>query len=324
VLLPEYFLKLTKLIFAMPSKFLSYKYIFFGVVLSFLAVMFWPVNKKLKSNVITIPADIHQTTMTRILSDTNFIRQEIENKISSQKQVADKLFLLKINNFANTSKLIFSINKKTFISELLCSPTTKDKASVIVNFSPNNYPLPDKDFELFKIFIQEIAQDIVATYGKNEYVYKYKINLVKLYDSTLVSTRTTTKLYPTIDDIYAKIDLLNKYINSQGAKATGSPMLNITRLQDSFTYMVAVPVTKDLKNNGSIISKRMLTAGKFLEIESVKGGFKTTDYAVRMLTNYMDDMGYTSPAIPFAKLITDRAINKDTSAWISNIYYPVF
>ena len=55
----------------------------------------------------------------------------------------------------------------------------------------------------------------------------------------------------------------------------------------------------------------------------VKGGPAAIRTAFLQLENYITDYQREAPLIPFESLVTDRLHEKDTSRWITRIYYPV-
>jgi hypothetical protein len=156
-------------------------------------------------------------------------------------------------------------------------------------------------------------------------IYGIAIEKIILKDSTLISLKATTKGYPTIADIYKNIKVLEQYANEKGATITNAPMLNIVKNDSlNWDFMVAIPINKDLPNNGSIIAKRMFSGGKILETENIKGGFYTVDKCIKELENYKSDNNFLSPAIPFQSLITNRQKEADSSKWVTKLYYPIF
>ncbi len=171
-----------------------------------------------------------------------------------------------------------------------------------------------------------ILLNSMTTYLKEKKnIYGITIEKTILKDSTLISLKSTTKGYPTIPDIYKSVTTLEQYANAKGAMITNAPMLNIEKLDDlNWAFMVALPINKDLPNNGNIIAKRMLSGGKILETENIKGGFYTIDKYIKELENFKADHNFLSPAIPFQSLITNRQKEADSSKWITKLYYPIF
>ena len=119
------------------------------------------------------------------------------------------------------------------------------------------------------------------------------------------------------------VDELRAYILQQGAKETGYPMLNVFT-KDSINYLVkvALPVSKALPSSGTMSYRWMLPGGNIL-ITEVKGGPEEIKRAYRQVELYISDFQRVAPAIPFESLVTDRRAEKDSTKWITRIYYPV-
>lgn len=85
---------------------------------------------------------------------------------------------------------------------------------------------------------------------------------------------------------------------------------------------VAIPINKEIPFTKPIFINTMVD-GKLLVTE-VKGGQQTIKNALFSFKNYVQDKQFTSPAMPYEMMITDRSAEKDTSKWVTKIYYPVF
>jgi hypothetical protein len=158
---------------------------------------------------------------------------------------------------------------------------------------------------------------------KQENIYGMIIEKTRVTDTVLVATRNDYDHYPNTDDIYKMVDKLKAYIKSENATETNAPMLNIQRADSShFEAMVAIPTNRLLNGKGDIEQKRMVPGN--IIWGQVKGGQATVEYALQQLENYKYDNRLTSPAIPFALLVTDRRAEPDTSKWITRVYYPIF
>ena len=168
-----------------------------------------------------------------------------------------------------------------------------------------------------------ILDSLTTYYSKQQNIYGIEIRKEKVVDSTLLQNFTVSKGYPDIDLIYTLIDQLQEYTASQSAKQTGFPMLNIST-EDSITYItkVAIPVDKRLASSGNMTYKWMLGRGNIL-VADVKGGPAAIRYAFEKIEEYVSDTKRIPPAIPFESLITDRRKERDTSKWVTRIYYPV-
>jgi hypothetical protein len=144
-------------------------------------------------------------------------------------------------------------------------------------------------------------------------------------DSSLVGTKAIYPAYPSTEIVYSLLNKVKNYLDRQGAKQTGYPMMNIAPLnggEDSFQVMVAIPIDRRLAGEGDIYF-RNLVPGKYL-VGEVTGGKSAIDRALDGFQHYILDYQRTVMAIPFQLLITDRSKEHDSSRWETRIYYPIF
>jgi hypothetical protein len=155
-------------------------------------------------------------------------------------------------------------------------------------------------------------------------IYGFTIQKTKVVDSVLISTRRSFDHYPEVNEIDGMIQSLKKYIADNNAKETNHPMLNIMKRNSTeYEVMTAIPIDKTLPETKEFAAKFMLKGGFILEGE-VQGGPFTIKTATDQLELYRADHQYTSPAIPYQLLVTDRVKEADTTKWITKLYYPVF
>jgi hypothetical protein len=140
----------------------------------------------------------------------------------------------------------------------------------------------------------------------------------------LVATRWETREEPGTREVYQSIDMLKQYINSQGGRAVGYPMLNIHKL-DSNHYLttIAVPTDKKLNGDNKEIFFKHMVPGNILETE-VKGGPITAAQSIETLKTYISDYHEVEIAMPFQSLVTDRREEPDTNRWVTKAYYPIY
>jgi hypothetical protein len=207
----------------------------------------------------------------------------------------------------------------------ITTDTTKLEWSVEMPTSLNPFTRVKRYF-----FCKAIKEDIdlalnkVKTfYSSSDNLYSIKINREQVKDSFLVSTFDSSKGYPATELIYSMVNELKKYITSQSAVETGFPMLNIYT-KDSITYLtrVAIPTDKKLASSGKISYKWMLGNGNIL-VAAVQGDNKNVEFGLKEMGDYVEDHNLVSPAIPFFSLITNRLAERDSTKWITKIYYPV-
>lgn len=174
-----------------------------------------------------------------------------------------------------------------------------------------------------KIKMSAITGKLRTFMQKDENAYNLVIQNTKVTDTFLVSIRQSLPQPPTTENYYALIKKLKEYIDANGARETGYPMLNINREDGSnYEVMVATPVNKILPDKDPVFFKRMVP-GNILMAE-VRGGMHTINEGVQQLGYFVAEQGLKSPALPFQTLVTDRLAEKDTSKWITRLYYPIY
>lgn len=168
-----------------------------------------------------------------------------------------------------------------------------------------------------------ILQGLSTYIGNPEHFYGIKVIQSKITDTVLVMTRSQFAQQPDMAAIYGMVGKLQHYATQSGASVTNPPMLHIRKLENGqLEAMVALPVSKELSSTSSIEAKRMF--GGNVLVTEIKGGPATVANAFRKFETYVSDYHFTSPAIPFESLITNRIEETDTSKWVTKIYYPVF
>ncbi|MGV3657489.1 MAG: hypothetical protein ACO1NX_06025 [Chitinophagaceae bacterium] len=153
-------------------------------------------------------------------------------------------------------------------------------------------------------------------------VYGMEVKGAKVTDTMVVTTSVMTDHYPKVEDYYSLVEQLKTYIASKGAQETNFPMLNISPVQNRYQARVAIPVSKPIPSSGDITFKRLIP-GNIL-IAEVKGGTHAVDISLQQLENFVSEKGLSAPAIPFQSLVTNRLQQRDTTQWITRLYYPVY
>jgi hypothetical protein len=158
--------------------------------------------------------------------------------------------------------------------------------------------------------------------GNDKNVYGVSVDKRKFKDTFMISTQTTVSTQPNNQLIYSTIEKLNNYASSNGAHAINPPMLNIDSTSPGvYTLKLAIPINKEIPTNDSFRFRFMIQGNTLFA--QVTGGPKTIENAIRQMRLYIGDYHYSSPAIPFESLVTDRSKETDTAKWVTNIFYPV-
>lgn len=171
--------------------------------------------------------------------------------------------------------------------------------------------------------METILQKMKTFFERQENVYGFKVKKTIVSDSVLISTRRNFDHQPTVQDIYAMIQSLRKYIVQNKAIEKNLPMLNVQKIDSShYQAMTALAVDKWLPETNEFVPKLLLKGGTILETE-IQGGEHTIENAFKEFENYRSDYQYASPAIPYQLMVTDRIKETDTTKWITKLYYPV-
>jgi hypothetical protein len=273
---------------------------------------------------ITLPAS--QDGLVKLLTQKNKWQQWWP---ASQKDV-----IYDSANFSYQQQLVkaavihFPYQDTSLTAQLNTVMYKTDSAGVIFQLAlpPSSNPLQKigNYFESRKIdaTAESILQHLKGFAEKEENIYGFAVKQEIVKDTAFVATRFESLAYPAPTRLYSVVEDLRRYIASQGAKETGSPMVHTEAVQNGlYRVMVALPVDRVLQGNGTIVPKRMIR-GKILVTE-VKGGPHTVQNAMQAFEQYVMDHRRTSPAIPFESLITNRLQEPDTSKWVTRLYYPV-
>jgi len=156
---------------------------------------------------------------------------------------------------------------------------------------------------------------------RNAYGYRIYLNHAK--DTVLLASANTYPEYPSLQAIYSTIKTLQEQAVGQGAKQTNFPMLNVTQTDEhEYQVNVALPINKTITPFQKTSINNIPKGGNLLVVD-VRGGQNTVNNALAQVKIYLKDHRLISPAMPFQSLVTNRLAQKDTSKWITKIYYPI-
>lgn len=228
----------------------------------------------------------------------------------------------------DATKVIISGNSNSITGLMKLYPLSTDTLSIQWDFKKDASSNPIqrvKDYFFVKQTSHQFNQIITAMkefMDAPRNLYGFEVQETIVPDTLMVAIKTVIDHYPNTDDVYKLVERLRDYIKRSQADETNQPMLNILKIDSSkYQYMVAIPVNKVLPGEGEIQMKRMIP-GNILVTE-IRGGEATIDAAFDTFDKLIADYRKTSPAIPFQLLITNRKVVRDTSKWITKLYYPV-
>lgn len=241
----------------------------------------------------------------------------------------EKNNFLVMGEFFNAIRIGSSLDGDSSESILSFLPGNKDSMEVRwqTSFTTDKNPITRVREYFFANRINAAFDAIINTLGKyisevkNIYGFPFKEETVPF--EFLVSIKDKFDHDPTTVEIYSMINKLKPYIQQNEAKETGSPLL-YTWLADSthFEAQLAVPIDKKIPETKEFSLKWMLKGGNIIAA-NVSGGKQTVAHAMKAIDLYVGDHKRNRVAIPFQQLITNRLTEKDTSKWVTKVYYPV-
>lgn len=231
-------------------------------------------------------------------------------------------------NFTSTSSMITkgdAVFKGTLSSLFEGENAFKLVWSVSIT---NNYNPITRLLNYYKaVSIKKDITKILEQFGsfvvKEENIYGIKIKRTIVKDTLLLTTNKSMNHYPSVSETYEIVNALEDFAKTNSATKTNSPMLNVIETyKGDFNVTVALPVDKSIETKAGFFVNKMFP-GNILEAE-IKGERKIIDNGFLQMKNYMKDFKLTAPAMPFEMMITDRSIEKDSTKWVTKLYYPIF
>ncbi len=173
-----------------------------------------------------------------------------------------------------------------------------------------------------KMHMDSVMLLLVNFLNDKDRVYGTAVRKEQLPDRPLLSRYIVLNREPTPADTYELLSKVQEQARLQNDSAIGPAMKYSARIDSTrFELMVAIPTSRMLKTNGDYVAKG-LVGGNLIATE-VHGGESELRKAWKGLEEYKADHRLSSPAIPFEEMRTDRTKEKDSSKWITKIYYPI-
>jgi DNA gyrase inhibitor GyrI len=251
------------------------------------------------------------------------------------EQANDSIYRYKELNYKIDKILLYGFeatifrNKDSAKGFLTVVPTGNDSArfefagKCVYSSNPVTRVLQYFRFGAIRDNIENFVSETRTYFNKQQNIYGFNVVEGKVRDSSMISTKETFNHYPDVKEVYEIIDRLRQFVKEKGGEQVDSPMLNVYADNPGrYQVMVAIPTKSDLPSESGFQLKKMVL-GNIL-IAEVKGGPATVRLGEENLQNYVDDYHKVSPAIPYQSLVTNRMVEKDTTKWITRLYYPVF
>jgi hypothetical protein len=270
---------------------------------------------------------------TVIASNTHACIRSFVQKTNNSKWLLQQNNALAMDSFFSTSPTtitaIVKSNNTIYPTIITLTQFTKDSILVDWSFTYNTSMLinilqivGEKEQQVIKAI--QAHSNALKQYLQSRKVYGFKADITVLQDSTLITLKDSSTTFPTTNMVYSNINTLYQYAAANNAVATNAPMFNVQQKENTYYWMVAIPISKNLPPYKNIVPKRMLKNGFFIQTDSIFGGTYTIDSLFKNFELYKNDYHLSSPAIPFQSFITDRSKQPDSTKWVTRFYYPIF
>lgn len=281
--------------------------------------------------VVNISCNINSTQ--RFLTSNTGWHKWFPTGRENEKTKTDNIYKYKNNSFiipkfsSNGIPVLINHNEKLFKGVINIIPLLKDNVAIQWE---SEMPRTINPIAMLRNYANakklyndmgDILKSLKSFLEKSENIYGISIKEIKVTDTLLVATKFNTREYPQLLTVYNEIDSLNKYAALNGATQNSYPMMHINKINERYETMVAIPINKPVAETNDFFLRRMVP-GKILVTE-IKGGDSSVGKAYRQMDTYMLDNERTGMALPFQSLVTDRRKEKDSSKWITKIFYPV-
>ena len=277
----------------------------------------------------SIKVENNQYAIQRSLSDSTKWKQWWPGTINDNKLfLGDREYRLTDHSFSSVLLTIMH-NNISLNSTLNSIAVSRQSVTLDWTVKMNSSYNPYQRLKTY-LYARSISSDFSKVleaarshFTNSESVYGLDIKREIVKNPWLISTADSSKGYPSSEKVYSLLATLRAYIANNNALAVDSPMLNI-RAIDSTHYVarVAIPTDRKLPSNGKIEYRWMLEGGNILSAEII-GGTKKVDIALEAFEKYVQDYELVAPATPFYSLQTNRLAEKDSSKWVTKIFYPI-
>jgi hypothetical protein len=118
------------------------------------------------------------------------------------------------------------------------------------------------------------------------------------------------------------LDQLKQYVDSKKGVLHGDPMVYIARDAKRVYLQVAYLLEKEIPT-APLFDVRKIKVKNLVSI-NVVGDAQLAYKAKYEAENYLHDQSKFAPIMPYIIYNTNRLLEKDSSKWMSTIFYPIF
>lgn len=249
------------------------------------------------------------------INDTLFVYRQTRYHIT-------KVLLNGFQATATNGKLQATVNFNFFVAG---STSAQFNINAVHIFSANPFikALQYISWPGVKDSYSSFMQQVQTNFSTTEKVYGFNIERQQLSYATFISLKQPYDHIPTVAEIDSLVTELKQYVISRQGRVMDHPIMNVYPSKNNgYEAMVAMATDKPLPSTNRYFLKNMVLGG-YVMVAEVKGGEQLINSCKQEMENYVQDHRKSSPAIPFQQMITNRVQVKDSTQWITKLYYPV-
>ena len=298
-----------------------------------LAVVIYVLVPSEKQVVRNLKIPVSQAAVMRLLSDTGKWKEwwpEYEKGgVATGTGQIGNLQLQLLRSEITDVTLQWQHADGSQLSLMQVIPLSRDSAALLWKTLLDSSNLPHHRIKRYSLRnrIDDAMQSVLTAlrvYATNpENVYGFLPEPGKVQDTVFLSTKSYYDTLPGPMEAYRLIEPLEKIAKLNKVEVKRAPMMHIRPdAGGKYLLMVALPIQKVIAVSGSVQLKRMILGN--LLTATVNGGHYEVLQMFPMFEAYKEEHGFTSPAIPYMELVTDRRLVADSSQWVTRFCYPVY
>jgi hypothetical protein len=277
----------------------------------------------------TFLTDLPVQVVLRTLADTNRWTQWWPGKKINDTTylIGEKAFIkspVRVNGFSVTHANGTPSIRLDVDYQAAPGNQTSFQARTTFLFSDNPFKKIGQHFDYagWKKTAEDFNDSLKSYFNNDENIYGFRIRKEKVPNAHYISVSSVYQDPPEQAGIDSLVAALREYADAQQATIVNQPIMHVIQDGGKHKIMVALPTNRELPSGNGFQYKQMILG--FILVADVRGGPHKIRQCQEAMERYMMDHGQSSPAIPFQRMLTDRARVKDTSNWMTAVNYPVF
>lgn len=305
------------------------KYIVFCLILAFSTAVFYALPRhgmEVETTTVKIPLD---AVIRNMSSQKNWAKWWPGNSVTdSTYEVNNSIILINKNLITGFYGKIFTEKLYTNIEmefSAINEFETRFTIRLTHQFSNNIIVKLAQYLQLLKVkqVKNKLFKSITNFFSATNRVYGISILSEKLTQPFYIATKKDLNHYPSVTEVYTLLAKIQQYISANKGKAVNKPIIHIFKVDAAnYRLMAAIATDTALPSANPFYLKKMVLGNVI--VAEIIGGTNSVESGIKSLEHYLYDYKKMAAAIPFQRLVTNRSLEKDSSKWITKLYYPIY